>query len=137
MRIRDSLGQVPGDEPIYQRSHRTRGKAEPFAENPGAEGFVSKVIQGQRVGLWQIHRLRKRCRVLMFGPDEGGDTTNQLIRRYTWTIKLLHQRVTFMKSRLAMAVRVLIGIMMAVVGGLKFAKPEFKVADDDTLRAFM
>ena len=35
------------------------------------------------------------------------------------------------------ALRILLGLTMLVVGILKFAKPDFKVADDATLRAFV
>ena len=35
------------------------------------------------------------------------------------------------------ALRIVLGLTMLVVGILKFAKPDFKVADDATLRAFV
>jgi putative oxidoreductase len=42
-----------------------------------------------------------------------------------------------MQRRIALGLRVIIGIMMAVVGLLKFVKPDFKVAADATLQAFI
>jgi putative oxidoreductase len=39
--------------------------------------------------------------------------------------------------RLTTGLRLLLGATMAVVGALKFIRPEFKVADDPTLRAFI
>jgi uncharacterized membrane protein YphA (DoxX/SURF4 family) len=43
-----------------------------------------------------------------------------------------------MRSRpLTLALRLLLGTTMAVVGALKFVRPEFKVAEDPTLRAFI
>jgi putative oxidoreductase len=42
-----------------------------------------------------------------------------------------------MKNKAAVALRTLIGIMMLVIGVLKFIKPDFKVADDATLQSFI
>jgi uncharacterized membrane protein YphA (DoxX/SURF4 family) len=42
-----------------------------------------------------------------------------------------------MRRNLTTTVRILIGLTMAVVGVLKFVKPDFKVAEDATLQAFI
>jgi uncharacterized membrane protein len=42
-----------------------------------------------------------------------------------------------MTHRPTQILRILIGIMMVVVGVLKFVKPDFKVAEDATLQSFI
>jgi uncharacterized membrane protein YphA (DoxX/SURF4 family) len=42
-----------------------------------------------------------------------------------------------MQKRATIILRILIGAMMVVVGLLKFVKPDFKVAEDATLQAFI
>jgi hypothetical protein len=41
------------------------------------------------------------------------------------------------KQKIVVAIRVLIGAMMVAVGVLKFVKPDFKVAENLTLQAFI
>jgi uncharacterized membrane protein YphA (DoxX/SURF4 family) len=42
-----------------------------------------------------------------------------------------------MHRRLTLVLRLLLGVTMVVVGLLKFIRPEFKVKDDPTLKAFI
>jgi putative oxidoreductase len=42
-----------------------------------------------------------------------------------------------MQRRIALGIRIIVGVTMAVVGLMKFVKPDFKVADNLTLQAFI